>query len=346
MPAAEWCAKHELTEATTARIIGIQQRKIKADLEYILLVGELAVEARKEFKNGLYDECCKVVLGISARTAHRFAQIYTLHQEVPELNQASIELISTRALSLMQASKRGYEITTEQKAAILEEAAESSRQITEKQMEELKLALEKQAKKDQEEAVRNAIQRTKEGTAVAIKSLNEETLTMKQKIKLLQDDLQKARDLLPASATPQQVAEAAVNPPEPNSTNDRVVRLGWLRDDPGGQESLKATREPLMKWMAGHRTSLKKLSAELDSIKDDMHDRYRKHHFSYQLEWVGIDMLASDTEGKTTWKAAFGADRKKALQELQLQLATMTNAVQAIIKVSTYDEPLPFRVEE
>ena len=79
--ATTWCEEHNLSAKQTAVVVELQRRKASLDLDYILTVGELVLDVKREFQGKLYEECCKDVLGVSPRTAATYCQVYLLKQQ-------------------------------------------------------------------------------------------------------------------------------------------------------------------------------------------------------------------------------------------------------------------------
>ena len=183
--AEDWCAAHGLTQQQTDKIVALQQRKVIVDLEYMLMVGELVKEIRQTLDSGLGDKCCEEVLGIPRRTAERYEHVYNIKQAVPELNQSSVELIGVKALASMETTKRSYEMSEEEKRAIITQAEEDQKQITEKAIADLKQALQRDALVEQTRAVNEAVKAAREGDAEALKTLADERRKLKEDLSLI-----------------------------------------------------------------------------------------------------------------------------------------------------------------
>ena len=362
--AEDWCKANGLTQQQTEKIIEIQKRKAIVDLEYMLMVGELIKEIRATLDNGLGDKCCQEVLGIPRRTASRYEAIYDIKQAVPELNQASVELIGVMALANMQASRRSYELSEEDKRAIVTSTLEEQATVTERQIKDLKQALERDALQKQQEAVTEAkealekayaeqlqaAEEAKEGVDDAIakakKALEEERDKLKADMGQLRKDLQEARSKLPANADTETVVNNVMNTPEPGSIGDRVTpSLDYLKNDPSGQARVKDARERLMNWMVANRRSLLKAIKEFDTIYAEMHKDFHNQHFSYQLLWEAIDIIAPEIEQKVRWEQAFGKDRKKMLMDFSVDLHEFASKVKRLPEFTSMNGE-PFRVED
>ena len=68
VPAKDWCAANGITGTKAAVIEKLQSRKAALDLDYILAVGELVLDAQRELQGKLYEECLVNVLGVSRRS--------------------------------------------------------------------------------------------------------------------------------------------------------------------------------------------------------------------------------------------------------------------------------------
>ena len=343
--AEDWCAANGLTQQQTDKIVALQQRKAIVDLEYMLMVGELVKEIRQTLDNGLGDKCCEEVLGIPRRTATRYESIYDIKQAVPELNQSSVELIGVKALASMETSQRAYQLQEEEKRAIITQAEEDQKQITEKAIADLKQALQRDALVEQTRAVKEAVEAAREGDAEALEALAEERRKLKEDMGKLMAELRDVRAKLPKDATSAQVADAAVNLPEPGSVTDRVTpSLSFLRDDPTGQARVKATRDPLMNWMVTHRRSLLRAIKDFNEIYDEIQGDYTNRHAAYQLLWEAIDLISPESD-KSKWMEAFGKKRSETLSKLSVELHNFANRVKHLPTLTSMGSE-PFRVEE
>ena len=343
--AEDWCAAKGLTQQQTNKIIAMQQRKAIVDLEYMLMVGEMIKELRQTLDNGLGDKCCEEVLGIPRRTAIRYEAIYDIKQVVPELNQGSIGAIGVHALASMESSKRSYEMTEEQKRAIITQAAEDQKEITEKAIADLKKALEHKALEEQTKAVNEAVEAARAGDAEALKALADERKKLKEDMAKLLNELRQTRAKLPKDATSAEVAEATVNLPEPGSVIDRVTPpLSFLRDDPVGQSRVKETRDPLMNWMITHRRSMLRAIKDFNAIYDNIQSDYTNRHAAYQLLWEAIDLISPETD-RTKWNEAFGKKRSDTLTKLSDELHNFANRVKHLPTLTSMGTE-GFRVEE
>ena len=343
--AEDWCAAHGLTQQQTDKIVAVQQRKAILDLEYMLMVGELVKEIRQYLDNGLGDKCCEEVLGIPRRTAGRYEQIYDIKQSVPELNQASVELIGVMSLASMESSLRTYKLQEEEKRAIILQAEENQQRVTERAVADLKEALKREALAEQTRAVNEAVKAAREGDAEALKTLADERLKLQQDMGKLLQELQQVRAKLPQNATSAQVADATVNHPEPGSVTDRVTpSLSFLRDDPTGLARVKATRDPLMSWMVTHRRSLLKAIKDFNAIYDEIQTDYSNRHVAYQLLWEAIDLISPETD-KGKWTEAFGKKRSDTLEKLSVELHNFANRIKHLPTLTSMGKE-SFRVED
>lgn len=343
--AEDWCAANGLTQQQTEKIVAIQQRKAIVDLEYMLMVGELVKEVRQQLDNGLGDKCCEEVLGIPRRTARRYEQIYDIKQAVPELNQSSVELIGVVALASMEASHRSYALQEEEKRAIIAQAEEDQKQVTERAIQDLKEALKREALVEQTRAVNDAVAAARKGDAEALKTLTEERCKLKEDMGRLLQELQTVRAKLPKNATSAQVADATVNLPEPGSVTDRVTpSLTWLREDAQGQARVKATRDPLMSWMVTHRRAMLKAIKEFNAIYDEIQTDYTNRHASYQLLWEAIDLISPETD-KGKWTDAFGKKRSETLEKMSVELHNFANRMKHLPTLTSMGSDA-FRVED
>ena len=343
--AEDWCKAKGLTQQQTEKIIAIQQRKAIVDLEYMLMVGEMVKELRQALDNGLGDECCDKVLGVPRTTARRYEAIYDIKQAVPELNQSSAEMLGVVVLSSMQASRQSYELKEEEKRAIITQAAEDQKEITEKAIADLKKALEHKALEEQTKAVDEAVEAARAGDAEALKALADERKKLKEDMAKLLNELRETRAKLPKDATSAEVAEATVNLPEPGSVIDRVTPpLSFLRDDPVGQSRIKETRDPLMNWMITHRRSMLRAIKDFNAIYDNIQSDYTNRHAAYQLLWEAIDLISPETD-RTKWNEAFGKKRSDTLTKLSDELHNFANRVKHLPTLTSMGTE-GFRVEE
>ena len=343
--AEDWCAAHSLTPQQTDKIIDLQRRKAVVDLDYSLIVGEMVKEVRQILDGTLTDKCFEEVLGIPRRTAMRYELVYDFKQSVPELNQSSVELIGVVALASMQASRNSYEMSEEEKRAIIAQAEEDQKKITEKAVADLKQALKRDALVEQTRAVDEAVKAAREGDAEALQTLADERRKLKEDMGELLQELQAVRAKLPKDATAAQVAEATVNLPEPGSVTDRVTpSLSFLRDDPTGQARVKDTRDPLMNWMVTHRRSLLRAIKDFNEIYDEIQGDYTNRHAAYQLLWEAIDLISPESD-KTKWAEAFGKKRSETLSKLSVELHNFANRVKHLPTLTSMGSE-PFRVEE
>jgi hypothetical protein len=343
--AEDWCAAHSLTPQQTDKIIDLQRRKAVVDLDYSLIVGEMVKEVRQILDGTLTDKCFEEVLGIPRRTAMRYELVYDFKQSVPELNQSSVELIGVVALASMQASRNSYEMSEEEKRAIIAQAEEDQKKITEKAVADLKQALKRDALVEQTRAVDEAVKAAREGDAEALQTLADERRKLKEDMAELLNELRETRAKLPKDATAAQVAEATVNLPEPGSVTDRVTpSLSFLRDDPTGQARVKDTRDPLMNWMVTHRRSLLRAIKDFNEIYDEIQGDYTNRHAAYQLLWEAIDLISPESD-KTKWAEAFGKKRSETLSKLSVELHNFANRVKHLPTLTSMGSE-PFRVEE
>jgi hypothetical protein len=362
--AEDWCRAHGLTQKQTDEIVQIQQRKAILDLEYMLMVGKLIKDIRGTLDNGLGDKCCKEVLGLSKDTVRRYEAIYDIKQKVPELNQASVEFLSVRALAAMEFSRQSHEMEEEAQRALITHTLEEQAKVTEKEIKDLKEALGREALQAQEDAVKaakealeaayeeklkaadDAQEGVTEAIAEAIKTLEEERNKLKTDMGKLLKDLQEARSKLPADATTEAVVNNVMNPIEPGSVTDRVTpSLEYLKTDPSGQALVKDARERLMNWMVANRRSLLKAIKEFDTIYEEMHREFHNQHLNYQLLWEAIDMIAPEIEQKGRWEQAFGKDRKKMLVDFSVELHGFASKVKRLPEFASMNGE-PFRVKE
>lgn len=343
--AEDWCAAHGLTQQQTRKIVAIQQRKAIVDLEYMLMVGELVKEVRQDLDDGLGDKCCDQVLGIPRRTARRYEQIYDIKQLVPELNQASVELIGVKALASMESSHRSYELQEEEKRAVILQAEKNQKKVTERAIADLKEALNREALAEQTRAVNEAVEAAREGDAEALKTLADDRSKLQHEMGNLLQELKEVRAKLPRNATSAQVADATVNPPEPGSVTDRVTpSLSFLREDPTGQARIKATRDPLMSWMVTHRRSLLRAIKDFNDIYDEIQSDYTNRHAAYQLLWEAIDLISPETD-KGKWSEAFGKKRSETLEKFSVELHRFASRVKHLPTLTSMGSE-PFRVED
>jgi len=343
--AEDWCAAHRLTQQQTDAIVSIQQRKAASDYQYMMIVGELVAEVRSNVDAKLSDDCCEKVLGVHRNTAHRYEQAYQIKQVVPELNEASVELIGIMALAAMQSSRQSYELSVEEKRAIIAQAEKDQKKITEKAIADLKQALQRDALVEQTHAVNEAVKAAREGDAEALQTLADERRKLKEHMGKLMQELREVRAKLPKDATAAQVAEATVNLPEPGSVTDRVTpSLSFLRDDPTGQARVKDTRDPLMNWMVTHRRSLLRAIKDFNEIYDEIQGDYTNRHAAYQLLWEAIDLISPESD-KSKWAEAFGKKRSDTLSKLSVELHNFANRVKHLPTLTSMGSE-PFRVEE
>ena len=343
--AEDWCAAHHLTEDQTQKVISAQQRKAVVDLEYMLMVGEIVKEIRRTLDAGLGDKCCKEVLGLSERTTHRYEHVYDIKQAIPELNQSSAEAIGIVALASMESSLRSYEMSEEEKRAIITQTKEDQKKISEKTIDDLKQALQRDALRERTQAVEEAVKAAREGDAQAIANLAEERRKLKEETAKLLDELREARAKLPRSTEPAQVAESVVNKPKPGSVTDNATPpLSFLRDDPSGQAKVKETRDPLMNWMIRHRSSMESAIKDFNEIYDEIQRDYTNRHGAYKLLWEAIDIISPETE-KSRWRQAFGVNRSKTTERLSDMLHVFANRVKHLPTLTSMGAE-SFRVEE
>ena len=355
--AEDWCAAHHLTEDQTQKVISAQQRKAVVDLEYMLMVGEIVKEIRRTLDAGLGDKCCKEVLGLSERTTHRYEHVYDIKQAIPELNQSSAEAIGIVALASMESSLRSYEMSEEEKRAIITQTKEDQKKISEKTIADLKQALQRDALRERTQAVNEAVNAAREGDAQAIANLAEERRKLKEETAKLLEELREARKKLESEAKrkddakllssiePAQVAESVVNKPKPGSVTDNATPpLSFLRDDPSGQAKVKETRDPLMNWMIRHRSSMESAIKDFNEIYDEIQRDYTNRHGAYKLLWEAIDIISPETE-KSRWRQAFGVNRSKTTERLSDMLHVFANRVKHLPTLTSMGAE-SFRVEE
>ena len=327
IPAADWCATHKITGTKAAVIIKLQSRKAVLDMDYILAVGELVLDAQRELQGKLYEQCLKEVLGISPRSGTRYSQIYLLKQQVPELSQASVDALSIRALESVESSRKSYKLTTEEKRVIIEEA--------ERRVRDQEKLLTEQTINDLKETL-------KEEALTAAKTGVQELLDDKQeKITGLLAQVQELRAKMGASATSAEIADAVMAKPVEGSVTDRATpSLEMLRSDAGKAAMDKAQVGSMTRWLADKRKRIEQDIKEFDAIYELIQTEARQRSRSYNLFWEGVDLVWQDVPGTTAWKEAYGpsGDRSKALKSFATKVVEFGQKINNLDKQTHYRE--------
>lgn len=334
IPADQWCAANGITGTKAAVIVELQSRKAALDLDYILAVGELVLDAQRELQGKLFEDCLKDVLGLSARHGKRYAQIYLLKQQVPELSQASVDALSIRALETIESSRQSYELTEEQKRLIIEEAERRVRDqeklLTERTINDLKATLKEQA-----------IDEARNGVQGLLDDQTGQINTQKEKITTLLNQVQELRAKMGTSATAAEVANAAMAKPVEGSVTDRATpSLTMLKGEAGKSELAKAEVATITRWLAEKRKRIEQDIKEFDEIYGRIQRQSQNRHRSYNLFWEGVDLVWKDLPGTTAWKEAYGAsgDRAKALQAFAVKVTELGHKLNALDKQTHYRE--------
>ena len=334
IPANQWCAANGITGTKAAVIVELQNRKAALDLDYILAVGEMVLEAQRELQGKLFEDCLKDVLGLSARHGKRYAQIYLLKQQVPELSQASVDALSIRALEIIESSRKSYELTAEQKRLIIEEAERRVRDqeklLTERTINDLKLTLKEEA-----------IDAARSGIQELLDNQTGEINTQKEKITTLLNTVEELQTKMGKEASSAQIAKAATSMPIEGSVTDRATpSLTMLRGEAGKSELAKAEVPTITRWIAEKRKRLEQDIKEFDEIYGRIQKQSQNRHRSYNLFWEGVDLVWKELPGTTAWKEAYGpsGDRAKALQALAVKVTELGHKLNALDKQTHYRE--------
>ena len=339
VPAQDWCAKHDISARETAVIVELQNRKAALDLDYILAVGELVLDAQRALQGKLYEQCLKEVLGISPRSGARYSQIYLLKQQVPELSQASVDALSIQALTAIESARKSYELTEEQKRLVIEEAERRVRDqeklLTERTISDLKHALKEEAVL----AARSGLQELLDDQSGKIN-------TQKEKITTLLNTVEELRAKMGKESSSAEIAQAAMTKPVEGSVNDRatpslaLLKSGELKTKDGVLEIDVAEVQTVTRWLAEKRKSIEQDIKEFDEIYEKMQTQYQRRGRSYNLFWEGVDRVWQDLPGTTAWKQAYGVsgNREKALKAFALKIAGFGHKIMTIDKQTHYRE--------
>ena len=334
IPAKDWCAANGITGTKAAVIIELQSRKSVLDLDYILAVGELVLDAQRELQGKLFEDCLKDVLGLSARHGKRYAQIYLLKQQVPELSQASVDALSIRALEAVETSRKSYELPEEQKRLIIEEAERRVRDqeklLTERTISDLKATLKEQA-----------IDEARNGVQGLLDEQTGQINTQKEKITTLLNQVQELRAKMGSSATSAEIADAAMAKPVEGSVTDRATpSLAMLKSDAGKAAMDKAQVGSMTRWLAEKRKRIEQDIKEFDAIYELIQTEARQRSRSYNLFWEGVDLVWQDVPGTTAWKEAYGpsGDRSKTLKSFALKVVELGQKINNLDKQTHYRE--------
>ena len=334
IPAKDWCAANGITGTKAAVIEDLQNRKAALDLDYILSVGELVLDAQRELQGKLYEQCLKEVLGVSPRSGTRYSQIYLLKQQVPELSQASVDALSIRALETIQSSLRSYELSEEQKRLIIEEAERRAREqeklLTERTIGDLKVTLKEQAVDE----ARNALQDLLDDQTAQIS-------TQKTKITTLINQVEEMRAKMGTSATAAEVAHATIAKPVEGSVTDRATpSLSMLKSDDGKKPLSEAQVYEVTRWLAEKRREIELDIKQFDEIYSLILRESQKRSRSFNLFWEGVDLVWKDLPGVTAWKEAYGqsGDRAKALKAFAIKVTEFGQKLIALDKMTHYRE--------
>ena len=341
VPAKDWCAANGITGAKAAVIVELQSRKAALDLDYILAVGELVLDAQRELEGKLYEQCLSEVLGISRRNGTRYAQIYLLKKQVPELSQASVDALSIKALSTLESSRKSYDLSQEQKRLIIEEAERRVRDqeklLTERTINDLKATLEA-------EAINNA----RNGLQDLLDEQTGQINTQKEKITTLINQVQELRAKMGSDKTPAQIADAVMTKPVEGSVTDRATpSLSMLKSEDGKAPLATAQVPEITRWLAEKRKRIEQDIKEFDEIYSLMQEQSQKRSRSFNLFWEGVDRVWQDLPGVTAWKQAYGAqgDRAKALTAFAMKVTQLGQKLVQLEKMTHYREG-EFRVVE
>ena len=339
VPAQDWCAKHSIGARETAVIVELQSRKAALDLDYILAVGELVLDAQRVLKGKLHEQLLKEVLGISRMSGARYSQIYLLKQQVPELSQASVDALSIRALAAIESSRKSQELTEEQKRLIIEEAErrvrDQERLLTESTINDLKSTLKEEAL----DAARSGVQELLDDQSGEIN-------TQKEKIMTLLNTVEELRAKIGKEAPSAEIAKAAMTKPVEGSVTDRatpslsLLRSGALKTQEGVLEIDVAEVQTVTRWLAEKRKSIEQDIKEFDEIYEKVQTQFQKRGRSYNLFWEGVDRVWQDLPGTTAWKQAYGAsgNREKALKAFALKIAEFGHKIMTLDKQTHYRE--------
>ena len=339
VPAQDWCAKHSIGARDTAVIVELQSRKAALDLDYILAVGELVLDAQRVLKGKLHEQLLKEVLGISRMSGARYSQIYLLKQQVPELSQASVDALSIRALAAIESSRKSQELTEEQKRLIIEEAErrvrDQERLLTESTINDLKSTLKEEAL----DAARSGVQELLDDQSGEIN-------TQKEKIMTLLNTVEELRAKIGKEAPSAEIAKAAMTKPVEGSVTDRatpslsLLRSGALKTQEGVLEIDVAEVQTVTRWLAEKRKSIEQDIKEFDEIYEKVQTQFQKRGRSYNLFWEGVDRVWQDLPGTTAWKQAYGAsgNREKALKAFALKIAEFGHKIMTLDKQTHYRE--------
>ena len=340
IPAAEWCEIHNLDRQTTDKVVSLQNRKAATDLQYILDVGEIVVEAKNLFTGAQFVDCCKQVLGIGKTTASAYRNIYQLKQEVPELSQASADALSVRALTAMHSARESYQLKTAEKQAIIAEAerrarltgVEEGKSISEKTIRDLKSAL---------------------GEATRQNQVPEDYEDLKTLVNMLTDEVEELRKRQP-KATSEEIGKRAVAPtpkaekvPEAGSTNDRPTpSVSALKSGELGTQLALNEVNTVTDWLAKNRKPMLKMMREFQQIADRINKLHADHHYTYELFWHGVDLAWDEMPGKTKWTEAYGdsGDRAKILSEFAMKAGEFAQKVAAVETSTHYRSNPPARI--
>ena len=338
--AEAWCERHDLDETTTQKIVSLQQRKASTDLQYVLDIGQMVEEAKHHLNGPDFEECCSQVLGISTATARRYRHIYQLKQEVPELSEASAEVLGVKALTAMHAARESYQLKTAEKQAIIAEAEARGRKegaftqerISEKTIHDLKVAL-------REETLNNKIP--------------EDYEDLKTMVSMLTDEVEELRKKQP-KASSEEIGIAAVSPtpkekqvPQAGSTNDRPTpSLSALKNGKLDEELVDNEVLAVTDWLAKNRKPMLKMMREFQLIADRINKLHADHHYTYELFWHGVDLAWDEMPGKTKWTEAYGdsGDRAKILSEFAMKAGEFAQKLASVETSTHYRSNPPARV--
>ena len=340
IPAADWCELNEIDEKTTAKVVSLQNRKATTDLQYILDVGEIVVEAKNLFTGAQFVDCCKQVLGIGKTAASAYRNIYQLKQDVPELSQASADALSIRALNAMHSARESYQLKTAEKQAIIaqaeargrKEGAFTQERVSEKTIRDLKAAL---------------------GEATRRNAVPEDYEDLKIMVGMLTSEVEELRKQQP-KASSEEIGIAAMSPtpkekqvPAAGSTNDRPTpSISALKNGELGTELALNEVNTVTDWLAKNRKPMLKMMREFQQIADRINKLHADHHYTYELFWHGVDLAWEEMPGKTKWTEAYGdsGDRSKILSDLAMKAGEFAQKVAAVETSTHYRNNPPARV--